>query len=115
MTDKPLPRPDADIETDVRAIIRSREGLRDDEPVWSDLAVRALLRRRDALRVAAPATPTEDPRAGTTCADCGHTFEAHLLGVVCCDCVGFLAATEQPETDEVWGQNPNTGNHGRRR
>jgi hypothetical protein len=39
------------------------------------------------------ATPTADLRAGTTCADCGHTFEAHLLGVVCCDCVGFLAAT----------------------
>jgi hypothetical protein len=64
----------------------------------------AILNYRDqaAARVAAPSdglrealaryrAALADPRAGTTCADCGHTFEAHLLGVVCCDCVGFLA------------------------
>jgi hypothetical protein len=40
--------------------------------------------------------------------------EGHAPGEPCRFC-DALAATEQPETDEVWGQNPNTGNHGRRR
>jgi hypothetical protein len=59
--------------------------------------VRAVIAK---LRAALAATPTDDPRAGTTCTDCGHTFEAHLLGVVCCDCVGFRAALAATPTED---------------